>query len=59
MGSAWRVPAYWPGGVRHAGDVSPVCGARTERGKAHPDTAAALLWQGERENLNRLVAGRG
>jgi hypothetical protein len=39
---------YWPGGVRHRGDVSLVCCSRTERGKACPDTAA-LVWRGERE----------
>ena len=33
-GWVWRVSAYWPGGVRHAGDVSPVCGSCTERTKA-------------------------
>jgi hypothetical protein len=32
-------PAYWPGGVRHAGGVSLVCGFCTERGKARADTA--------------------
>jgi hypothetical protein len=31
-------PAYWPGGVRHEGGVSPVCGFYTERGKAVSDT---------------------
>jgi len=41
-------PVYWPGGVRHRGDVSLVCCSRTERGKACPDTAA-LVWRGERE----------
>src|SRR6478735_202732 len=24
-------PCFWPGGVRHVGDVSPVCGSCTER----------------------------
>jgi hypothetical protein len=33
-GQAWRVPAYWPGGARHGGDVSPVCGFNVEYGKA-------------------------
>jgi hypothetical protein len=28
------------GGVRHVGDVSPICCSRTERGKACPDTVA-------------------
>jgi hypothetical protein len=31
-------PVSWPGGVRHGGDVSLICGFRTERGKACPDT---------------------
>ena len=39
-GRVWRVPAYWPGGVRCGGGVSPVCCSRTEREKACPDTAA-------------------
>src|SRR6476619_4561911 len=37
---------FWPGGVRHVGDVSPVCGFCTERGKARLDTAVE---DGERE----------
>jgi hypothetical protein len=44
------VPADWPGGVRHGGDVSPACGFRAERGKAHADTAVLL---------RALVAGAG
>src|SRR6476660_9671417 len=39
-------PLFWPGGVRHVGDVSPVCGSCTERGKARLDTAVE---DGERE----------
>jgi hypothetical protein len=38
-GGAWRVPADWPGGVRHEGDASLVCGFCVERGKACPDMA--------------------
>lgn len=38
-GAAWRVPAYWPGGVRCRGGVSPACCSRTEREKACLDTA--------------------
>jgi hypothetical protein len=41
-GSARRVPADWPGGVRHVGDVSLVCCSRMERGKACPGTAPAV-----------------
>jgi hypothetical protein len=37
-GQAWQVPAYGPGGVRHEGGVSPVCGFYAERGKADHDT---------------------
>jgi len=33
-------PVYWPGGVRHGGGASPVCGFCMERGKADADTAA-------------------
>jgi hypothetical protein len=29
------VPVYWPGGVRHVGGVSLICGFCVERGKAH------------------------
>jgi hypothetical protein len=34
----WRVPTYWPDGVRHAGGVSLVHGFYGERGKACADT---------------------
>jgi hypothetical protein len=37
---AWRVPAYWPGGVRHGGGASLFCGFRMELGKACDDTIA-------------------
>ena len=57
--------ADWPGGVRHVGDVSPVCCSCTERGKARPDTAVRIVADGEREPAKRLtreavstVAGR-
>jgi len=33
-------PVYWPGGARHGGGASPVCGFRAERGKVRPDTVA-------------------
>ena len=44
-------PVYWPGGVRHEGGVSPVCGSCTERGKARFDTAwrSASVWRWGRE----------
>ena len=39
-------PCFWPGGVRHVGDVSPVCCSCMERGKARLDTAVE---DGQRE----------
>ncbi len=39
-------PIYWPGGVRHAGGVSLVCGFYVERGKAYVDTIRAVSWCG-------------
>ena len=45
-GRAWRMPVYRPGGARHGGDVSLVCGFCAEREKARPDTATG---GGERE----------
>jgi hypothetical protein len=47
-GQVWRVPADWPGGDRHGGDVRLTCCFRRERGKVHPDTAAR----------SRVAAGR-
>ena len=38
LGGVWRVPMYWPGGVRHRGGMNLVCGFRRERGKANADT---------------------
>jgi len=35
------VPAYWPGGVRHGGGVSLVCGVRAEQGKVLAETVRA------------------
>src|ERR1700737_5116594 len=56
---------FWAGGVRHVGDVSPVCCSCMERGKACPDTAVRLVAEGERGPAKRLnrkavstVAGR-
>lgn len=49
------MPAYWPGGVRHEGDASLICGVRAEREKARPDTVLpAGLGVGERERPERL-----
>ena len=52
-GGVWRVPADWPGGVRHVGDVSLICCSRTERGKARPDTAVSGGGDGDRESAKR------
>jgi hypothetical protein len=41
---AWRVSAYWPGGVRHGGGVSPVCGVRVEQEKACPGNTRLRGW---------------
>jgi hypothetical protein len=51
-GRAWRVPADWPGGVRHGGDASLICCFCMEREKARPDTAV-LVRDGERETPGR------
>jgi len=48
-------PVYWPGGVRHSGDASPVCGFRVEREKAHPDT---VRWIGWREGVSQAARNR-
>ena len=45
----WRVPMYWPGGVRHRGGVNVVCGFRRERGKAGVDTSRSKFGLGKRE----------
>ena len=39
----WRVPMYWPGGVRHRGGVNPVCGSYRERWKVDTDMASGWL----------------
>src|SRR6476620_10514050 len=52
-------PLFWPGGVRHVGDVSPVCGSCTERGKACPDTAVRLVKSGWREGACQAAEPQG
>ena len=56
-GRAWRVPADWPGGVRHEGDASLVCCGCMERGKADADMVGLVpevsAWVGERERVKR------
>jgi hypothetical protein len=39
----WRVPMYWPGGVRHRGGVNLLCGSSRERWKAGADIVSAWL----------------
>jgi hypothetical protein len=51
---AWRRPGYWPGGARHVGDASPVCGFHVERGKAGPDTAVRRRREGARTSGRNL-----
>ena len=41
LGRVWRVPVYWPGGVRRKGGASLICGYYTKRGKACADTVLA------------------
>jgi len=54
LGGVWRVPIYWPGGVRHRGGVTLVCGFRRERGKASADIGPrGEFGGGERECSGR------
>ena len=39
----WRVPMYWPGGVRHRGGVNLICGSRRERWKVDADMVSVWL----------------
>jgi hypothetical protein len=39
----WRVPMYWPGGVRHRGGVNLICGSCGERWKAGADMVSVWL----------------
>lgn len=39
----WRVPMYWPGGVRHRGAVNLICGSCRERWKVGADTFSVWL----------------
>jgi len=49
------VPADGPGGVRHGGDASPVCGFCMEREKAESVTAHSSFRVGEREQPARCA----
>ena len=63
----WRVPMYWPGGVRHRGGVNLICGSCRERWKA--GAVMALAWLagatgsapsgGNREGLSTVAAPAG
>jgi hypothetical protein len=39
----WRVPMYWPGGVRHRGGVNLICGSCRERWKVGADKVSVWL----------------
>jgi hypothetical protein len=52
-GQVWRVPADWPDGDRHGGDVRLTCCFRRERGKVHPDTAVRLRAAAGRPSSSR------
>lgn len=43
LGGVWRVPMYWPGGVRCRGGMNLACGFRRERGKANADTVPSRV----------------
>ncbi len=52
-------PDRWPGGARRIGGASLVCGVRTERRRAGPDTAAPRFGGGERGARERRDGARG
>src|SRR6266542_1539889 len=43
LGEVWRVPVYWPGGVRHEGGASPVQAPVWNAGTPRPDAAGWVL----------------
>jgi hypothetical protein len=63
----WRVPMYWPGGVRHRGGVNLICGSRRERWKVDADMVSVWLAGaigsapsgGNREGLSTVAAFAG
>ena len=63
----WRVPMYWPGGVRHRGGVNLICGSRRERWKADADIVSVWLAGAigsppsgrNREGLSTVAASAG
>ncbi len=63
----WRVPMYWPGGVRHRDGVNLICGSCRERWKAGADIVSvwltgargSALCGGYREGLSTDAAPAG
>ena len=63
----WRVPMYWPGGVRHRGGVNLICGSPRERWKADVDIVSVWLAEAigsppsgrNREGLSTVAAIAG
>jgi hypothetical protein len=49
------VPVYWPGGVRHAGGVSLICGFCMEREKARADTGFGVMVRQTREGVRQAA----
>ena len=43
-GRAWRVPVYWPGGLRHTGGASLVQAFMRNSGTCRSETATARAW---------------
>ena len=52
-----RCPGFWPGGVRHGGGMSLVCGSCRERGKARLDTVRRNLFVVNGFRLRQGAAG--
>jgi hypothetical protein len=50
-------PGFWPGGVRHGGGMSLVCGSCRERGKARLDTGRRNLFGVNGFRLRQGAAG--
>jgi hypothetical protein len=56
LGRVWRVPVYWPGGVRREDGASLICGYYTKRGKACADTVLAPVRDRVREGVRQAAA---
>jgi hypothetical protein len=48
--------AFWPDGVRHIGDASPICCVCAEQEKAALDTVLSRMEWGGREGVSRAEA---